>query len=185
MPLLKRRISRFVYSAEKNLPPFALEFRQEKTFTRIENALAMTIISPIPRTELNMAIDDFVLCMVARAIPNKGWEEAIRAVVWANARSSRKIQLLLIGEGPEYDRLKSQMAFDFVHYLGFRSNIRDYFAASDIGFLPSRFKGESFPLVLIDCLLSGKPVLASDVGEIRYMLDSTDGLAGELFDLEV
>ena len=77
------------------------------------------------------------------------------------------------------------MAFDFVHYLGFRSNIRDYFAASDIGFLPSRFKGESFPLVLIDCVLSGKPVLASDVGEIRYMLDSTDGLAGELFDLEV
>ena len=55
----------------------------------------MTIISPIPRTELKMGIEDCVLCMVARASPNKGWEEAIRAVVWANARSSRKIQLLL------------------------------------------------------------------------------------------
>jgi glycosyltransferase involved in cell wall biosynthesis len=71
----------------------------------------------------------------------------------------------------------------YVHFLGFRSNIRDYFATSDIGFLPSKFKGESFPLVLIDCLHAGKPFLASDVGEIRSMLDSGEGPAGELFDL--
>jgi glycosyltransferase involved in cell wall biosynthesis len=71
-----------------------------------------------------------------------------------------------------------------VHFLGFRPNIRDYFAISDIGFLPSRFRGESFPLVLIDCLLAGRPILASNIGEIRYMLESSEGLAGELFDLE-
>jgi glycosyltransferase involved in cell wall biosynthesis len=105
-------------------------------------------------------------------------------VAWASVRSSRKIHLLLIGEGPEYDRLKSQTSHGFVHFLGFRSNIRDYFASSDIGLLPSRFKGESFPLVLIDCLHSGKPVLASNIGEIRNMLRSKDGLAGVLFDLE-
>jgi glycosyltransferase involved in cell wall biosynthesis len=105
-------------------------------------------------------------------------------VAWASARSCRKVHLLLIGEGPEYDRLKSQTSHEFVHFLGFRSNIRDYFATSDIGFLPSRFKGESAPLVLIDCLLSGKPVLASDIGEIRHMLDSVEGLAGELVDLK-
>ena len=104
-------------------------------------------------------------------------------MVWANESSSRKVHLLLIGEGPEFDRLRPQTSHDFVHFLGFRSNIRDYFAASDMGFLPSRFKGESAPLVLIDCLLSGKPVLASNVGEIRSMLDSTEGSAGELFDL--
>ena len=38
-------------------------------------------------------------------------------------------------------------------------------------------------MVLIDCLLSGKPVLASDIGEIRHMLDSGDGLAGALVTL--
>jgi glycosyltransferase involved in cell wall biosynthesis len=184
MPLLKRRIDRFVYTAEKNLPPFSLTFRQEKGFCKIDNALALTTISPLSRSELHLNTDDFVLCMVARAIPEKGWEEAIEAVIWANARSRRKVQLLLIGEGPEFDRLKSLTYHEFVHFLGFQSNIRDYFAASDIGFLPSRFKGESSPLVLIDCLLSGKPVLASDVGEIRNMLDSAEGLAGELFGLE-
>jgi glycosyltransferase involved in cell wall biosynthesis len=184
MPLLKRRIDRFVYTAEKNLSPFSSEFRQEKGFTKIDNALGPTGRSPVLRDGLQIGTDDFVLCMVARAIPEKGWEEAIEAVAWACARSSRKVHLLLIGEGPEFDRLKPQTSQEFIHFLGFQSNIRDYFAASDLGFLPSRFKGESAPLVLIDCLQSGKPVLASNIGEIHRMLDSEGGLAGELFDLE-
>lgn len=184
MPLLKRRIDRFVYTAEKNQSPFSLAFRQEKGFCKIDNALPLTDITHISRAELNVGADDFVLCLVARAIPDKGWGEAIDAVAWANARSSRKVHLILIGEGPEFDRLKSQTPYEFAHFLGFRSNIRDYFAMSDMGFLPSRFKGESYPLVLIDCLHSGKPMLASNIGEIRSMLDSEDGLAGELFDLE-
>lgn len=183
MPLLSRRIDRFVFTAEKNLLPFTPEFQKEKGFCKIDNALALKDITPISRAELHVDADDFVLCLVARAIPEKGWEEAIHAVAWASARSNRKIHLILIGEGPEYDRLKLQMHHEFVHFMGFRSNIRDYFATSDIGFLPSRFKGESFPLVLIDCLHSGRPVLASNVGEIRNMLQSNDGLAGELFDL--
>jgi len=183
-PLLKRQIDRFIYTAEKNLSPFPLEFRQEKCFCKINNALPAAQIVPISRAALNIGVDDFVFCMVARAIPEKGWEEAIDAVVWASARSSSKIHLLLIGEGPEFDRLKSLIPHEFVHFLGFRSNIRDYFAISDIGFLPSRFKGESSPLVLIDCLRSGKPVLASNIGEIRNMLESEAGLAGELFDLK-
>lgn len=184
MPLLKRRIDRFVYTAVKNLAPFSPEFRQEKGFCKIDNALPLTDITPISRVELHVGADDFVLCLVARAIPEKGWEEAVDSVGWANARSNRKVHLLLIGDGPELDRLKSQPPHEFVHFLGFRSNIRDYFATSDLGFLPSRFKGECSPLVVIDCLLSGKPVLASDIGEIRHMLDSAEGLAGELFDLE-
>jgi len=183
LPVLQSRIDRFVYTAEKNLNPFSSKFCHEKHFCKINNALPPTQITPISRDELSVGTDDFVLCMVARAIPEKGWEESIDAVVWASAHSSRKIHLLLIGEGPEFVRLKSKISYNFIHFLGFRSNVRDYFSASDIGFLPSRFKGESAPLVLIDCLIAGKPVLASDVGEIRCMIDSSEGLAGELFAL--
>jgi glycosyltransferase involved in cell wall biosynthesis len=132
---------------------------------------------------LALGQDDFVLCMVARGIPEKGWEEAIQAVNWANARSARNIHLLLIGDGYEPDRLSDISRSKNIHFLGFRPNIRDYFAASDMGFLPSRFKGESAPLVVIDCLLAGKPVLSSDIGEIRSMLASPEGLAGTLFPL--
>ncbi|CAN7660029.1 glycosyltransferase [Rhizobium sp. LjRoot258] len=183
LPLLWRRVDRFVYTADKNLKAFPPEMIRKKGFRKIDNALPVNDINPASRADLRIAAEDFVLCLVARAIPDKGWEEAIGAVVWANERSDCRIRLLLIGEGPEFDRLKSECKHEFVHFLGFQPNIRDYFAASDIGFLPSRFKGESAPLVLIDCLLSGKPVLASNVGEIRDMLDTPEGVAGALFDL--
>jgi glycosyltransferase involved in cell wall biosynthesis len=184
MPLLKRQVSSFVYTAEKNLVPFSEAFREEKGFYLINNALPLSNITPISRAALGISSEDFLLCMVARAIPEKGWAEAIAAVVWANVQSNRKIQLLLIGDGPELDRLKSEMVHEFIHFLGFRSNIRAYFATADMGFLPSRFTGESAPLVLIDCLCAGKPLLASNIGEISNMLATKDGFAGELFDLK-
>ena len=184
LPLLTNRIDRFVYTATKNLGAFSPEFRQAKQFLKIDNALPAADSHPVSRAELGVDEADFLLCLVSRAIPDKGWEESIDAVVWANAHSPRKVHLLLIGEGPEYDRLKSQADHQFVHFLGFRHNIRAYFAASDMGVLLSRFKGESAPLVLIDCLMSGKPMLASDIGEIRYMLESPEGIAGELVPLE-
>jgi glycosyltransferase involved in cell wall biosynthesis len=37
--------------------------------------------------------------------------------------------------------------------------------------------------VLIDCLMTGKPVLASNIGEINQMLATNAGLAGLVFDL--
>lgn len=183
IPLLTTRIDHFVFTAEKNVACFPEVFRKSKRFSKIPNALAVMRVNPVDLRSLGIEPNDFVLCMVARAIPEKGWDEAIQAVKLANKSSLRKIHLLLIGDGPEFNRLIGAESSDRIHFLGFRQNIRDYFAASDIGFLPSRFKGESAPLVVIDCLLAGKPVLASDIGEIRQMLSSPDGLAGELVSL--
>jgi glycosyltransferase involved in cell wall biosynthesis len=183
MPLLRGRVDAFVYTAEKNLAAFPQEIISDKVFAKIDNALPAKSINAVSLVELGIAQEDFVVCLVARAIPEKGWAEAIEAVELANRRSGRKIHLLLIGTGPEFDRLHEEPHADEVHFLGFRPNIRDYFSASDLGFLPSRFKGESAPLVLIDCLLAGKPVLASNIGEIQAMLSTPFGLAGELFDL--
>lgn len=184
MPMLSLGISQFVCTAYKNIVAFPDVFRKSKRFLKISNALPEISVNSIDRATLAIDQDSFLLCMVARGIPEKGWEEAISAVNWANARSARKVCLLLIGDGPEFDRLSGIKRSGSVRFLGFRQNIRDYFASSDMGFLPSRFKGESAPLVIIDCLLAGKPVLASDIGEINQMLGSPDGLAGELFSLQ-
>jgi glycosyltransferase involved in cell wall biosynthesis len=180
---LDQRIDCFVYTADKNLVPFPSEFQERNFFTKIPNALPQTIICPVSREELGVGENDFVLCFVSRAIPAKGWQEGIDAVSWANNKSNRPIHLLLIGEGPEFDRLSQSTSSPYIHFLGFRSNIRDYFAAADMGFLPSRFKCESFPLVVIDCIYAGRPVLASNVGEIKNMLWTEEGLAGEVFEL--
>ena len=182
LPVLINEIDQIVYTAEKNLAPFPPEI--QKKFIRIENALERNKINSICRSDLDIGNNDFVLCLVSRAIPEKGWEEAIASVHAAQSKGERKLHLVLIGEGPEYDRLSEINKEDFVHFLGFKSNIRDYFAMADVGFLLSRFKGESFPLVIIDCLFSGRPVLASSIGEIPKMIKADNGFAGSLFELD-
>lgn len=184
IPLLDQKVEQFIYTAEKNTQPFLLSFQEKKHFIRINNALPNLPITTISRESLKIQNDSFVICLVSRAIPEKGWEETITAVMDARKTCQKNIELLLIGEGIEYERLRLDFTSDYIHFLGFKKNVRDYFSLSDLGILPSRFKGESFPLVLIDCLLAGRPMLASNIGEISQMLSTEKGYAGVLFDLE-
>lgn len=183
LPLLKQRVNQFVFTAEKNLVPFKKVDMDLDRFVKIENALEVSEILALKRVDFNIPESAFVVCLVSRAIAEKGWQEAVDAVILARLLSGSDIHLLLIGEGPEYSRLLNSLSQDYIHLLGFKANIRAYFAMSDLGFLPSRFSGESYPLVLIDCLQSNRPVLASNVGEIVSMLEGENGTAGTVFDL--
>ncbi len=184
LPRLVKRSGALVYTAMKNISALVSHgLVSPDDLPRIDNALAHCDINPVDRATLGIAPEAFVLVMVARAIPTKGWAEAIEAVGRARKLSGHDIHLVIVGDGPEHDRLVGTVA-SYIHLEGFRSNMRDYFAMGDMGFLPSRFKGESFPLVLIDCLQSGKPLIASDVGEVTYMLQSPLGPAGVTFALK-
>ncbi|PTR16270.1 glycosyltransferase involved in cell wall biosynthesis [Nitrosospira sp. Nsp2] len=182
-PLLRKRVNKFVYLTDKNLPVFKSHQFDTDCFVKIGNALDIIPVTPVSRETFGVSEEAFLICLVSRAIPEKGWEEAIETVKLAREISQRDIHLLLIGAGPEYERLKPLTEDKFVHFLGFRANVRDYFAASDLGFLPSRYPAESFPLVLIECLHSNRPILASNLGEIENMLSTSKGRAGTVFDL--
>lgn len=178
---LLRRTAAIIYIADKNLETMRLDNSTVNTrFYRIDNAVAPTSISPVERGTLGISEDAFVLVLVSRALHAKGWAEAIAATSRAREISGRDIHLILVGEGEAKDAAKAAGVPAYVHLEGFRPNTQDYFAAADLGLLPSRFKGESFPLVVIESLISGTPVLASDIGEIRYMLTTDAGMAGAL-----
>ena len=182
---VSKTCKQFVYTADKNLGVFKertdIDYRG---FVKIRNGLLKAKLLPIDRNSLGIEENAFVLCLVSRGIPDKGWREAVEAVALARKIYKIDIQLILIGNGEMYDLISGNCP-DFVHLQGVQSNIRDYFACSDMGFLPSRFKGESYPLVVIDSLFSGKPVIASNIGEIHYQLQGDDGrVAGALFNLE-
>jgi glycosyltransferase involved in cell wall biosynthesis len=182
VPRMLRRGTRFVQIADKNLAPFTARGADPARFTHIDNALAPVPPGPVTRADLGLPDDAFVLTLVSRAIPPKAWDEAIAAVARARALTTRDIRLVLVGSGAVHDRLSTDPALpDFVTLRGFQSDTRGHFALSDMGFLPSRFEGESFPLVLIECLQSGRPMIASAIGEIPRMLAAPDGtLAGDL-----
>ena len=181
---VKNSVDAFIYIAEKNLQPFINhDWTPNEIFHKIGNGLESSTGTPIPRSELNIPEKSFVCCTVSRAIPEKGWQSAIDAVTLANKNSPRRIDLILVGSGEIYDKLKGKVP-DFVHLTGFKSNVRDYLTTADIGLLPSEFLGESFPLMIIDSLFSGRPVVASNLGESAEMLKTDSGeSAGIIFDL--
>ena len=173
------------YIADKNLTVFKKKgyYRPER-FVKIGNGLEPTAIRVIDRSTLGISSDAFVLCLASRAISEKGWYEAIKIVCAARELSGKAIHLLLLGDGPVASALRSEGVPDFVHLLGFADNPVDYFAMSDLGFLPSQFRGECVPLSIIECLCAGKPVVASDIGGIRAMLTTRNGVAGALITLQ-
>ena len=173
----------FAYIADKNLVPFEEAGIQiDKRFTKIPNGLPSGGGMAVERQKLGIEADDFVLCLVSRAIWEKGWKEAVEAVRLANQWSTVPIHLILVGDGEAYDGLKN-IKDSHIHCVGAQNNTRQYLMASDMGFLPSKYAGESFPLSLIDSFMCGKPVLASALGEIPEMVKTESGVAGYIFPL--
>jgi len=179
----------FAYTADKNLQSFMQigYYSQNKDkFVKVDNGLPELEIvdNPVTRELLEIEENAFILCLVSRGIPEKGWEEGIRTVEAARKRCNRPIHLIIIGDGKIRNKLEKEASSN-IHFMGVRQNIRDYFSISDIGFLPSRFPGESYPLVVADCLICGKPVLATDIAEIRnQLMDENGELAGKLIPVQ-
>jgi glycosyltransferase involved in cell wall biosynthesis len=182
VPRMLARGTRFVNIADKNLLPFTARGADPARFTHIDNALRPRPPGPVTRADYGLPEDAFVLTLVSRAIPPKAWDEAIAATARAREIAGRDIRLLLVGNGAVHDRLAADPDLPaFVTLAGFSPDSRGHFALADMGLLPSRFQGESFPLVLIECLQAGRPMIASAIGEIPRMLAAPDGrLAGEL-----
>lgn len=179
-------VTTWVYTADKNLDPFrtcGLFQPGSPRFTKIPNGLPPRDVVAIPRERLGLPVDAFVLCCVSRAIPEKGWAETIDAVGRARAISGRDIRLVLVGNGQVHDEYCRSGVPDFVCLVGFSENAVGHYAAADMGIMLSRFKSESFPLTVVDCLCAGKPFIASDVGDLRNMLATPDGMAGGLVEL--
>ncbi|MGO4566522.1 glycoside hydrolase family 99-like domain-containing protein [Rhizobium sp. 2YAF20] len=181
-----QKVTTWVYTADKNLAPFielGLYHEGSPRFIKMPNGMQPPKIVPIRRAEINIPEDAFVLCCVSRAIPDKGWAEAIDAVSMARQISGLDIQLILVGNGQVYDEYCRVGVPDFVRLAGFSENSVGYYAAADMGIMLTKFKSESFPLTIVDCLFAGKPYIATDVGEIRNMLSNGDEVAGAVLEL--
>ena len=186
LPKLMKAVEHWVYIADKNLEPFRRHGLYDKTrFTKIGNGMKRPKLAPIKRTALGIPEEAFVICVASRALPEKAWVESIQAVEYSRRETARDIRLVLLGNGPVYDQLAKEGTPSYVHLLGFKRNPVDYYAMADLGLLASKYRSECRPLTIIECLMAGRPVVASDVGEIRSMITApSGGLAGALISLQ-
>lgn len=174
---------KYIYIADKNLIPFQRAGVDiDGRFVKLPNGVPKAEIHPVARESLEIGTDDFVYVLASRGIPEKGWLEAIRAIQMVNAKANRTVHLVILGDGPVRKQAE-KISDGHTHIVGAVSNVQDYFAMGDMGLLPTYYDGESYPLVVCECLAVAKPVMASKLAEIPNQLATEDGMAGVLLPL--
>ncbi len=116
------------------------------------------------RSSFGVRSDEFLAVLVATLRPEKSVDIFIRAVREAN-RSDPRLRGLVVGDGPELERLKVLAGDDrVVQLVGQRMDVPDILNAADAVGLSSTAEGA--PMVLLEAMSLGKPIIASDVGGI-------------------
>jgi len=125
------------------------------------------------RKELSIP-EDTVVCMTA-ALGN--WEsKGLPIAIEAIARLPSTVHLIVVGPlTSAYEQQAKNLGVSGrVHFVGFTSEIERYYSAADIFVLPSR--NEALPLVVIQALATGLPVILSDFASAKEVC--VDGETG-------
>ncbi len=119
-----------------------------------------------------------VLLHISNFRPVKRVQDVIQ--IFARVRQSVPSVLLMIGDGPESDkalRLARELGIcPYVRFLGKQNGIENYLGGADLFLMPSDH--ESFGLAALEAMSSETPVIGSDSGGLREVVE--DGVTGVL-----
>lgn len=124
------------------------------------------------RAELGFGRDDVVLIAVASLKPLKQIDVLLRAAarLW---RAGVPVRVVIAGDGPDRPALESLAAqlglVERVWFAGLRDDVERLLQASDVFVLASRT--EAFPNVVLEAMATSLPVVTTDVGSVREMVE--------------
>jgi glycosyltransferase involved in cell wall biosynthesis len=133
------------------------------------------------RKKLGIKPEDPVVLTLSRFHPKKGYQFLVKAIPLV-IRKHPETKFIFCGKGSEKEKIvnlvQSFGISENVIFTGFidETNKPMYYAMSDIFVLPSL--AESAGIVILEALASGKPVIASNTGNIAEIIH--DGLSGIL-----
>jgi glycosyltransferase involved in cell wall biosynthesis len=137
----------------------------------IRNGIDIALFAPSRRArdtmreELGIPDSAWVVATVGRLAPEKDQMLLVDAMAPLLGPNRR---LVIVGDGAERDALRARIASipggRYVHMLGERDDIQAILAACDAFALTSRTEG--LPLVLLEAMATGLPVLSTPVGGI-------------------
>lgn len=146
--------------------------------TSVEEKQAAASVLHLDGVTSQEAAEEKHLLAVGGLLPVKAFDTAILALADA-VKVGKRWHLWIAGEGPERENL-TQLAASLgvserVHLLGFRNDVRALLTVAD-AFVSTSLR-EGLPLVLIEAMQTGCPVIATPVGGCSEILfaDETIG----------
>jgi glycosyltransferase involved in cell wall biosynthesis len=146
----------------------------------VYNGVDLTKFRPIigKREEMRKKIgvsQDAIVVLTVRRLVYKNGIDTLMDCANSVIRKNRKIVFLVVGDGPDLNSVRLE-----IKRLGIESNFRlvgfvsdqdlpSYYNAADLFVLPSK-SGEGLPLVVLESMASGLPVIATNVGGIKEIL---------------
>lgn len=128
-------------------------------------------IKPNLRQELGIASDDLVVGMVACLKAQKSPRDFIKLAFKVN-QAMPKVKFLLVGDGLLHKNiLKLINQFNLknnVFLLGWRKDIPEIMSSLDVFVLTSLWEG--LPIVVLEAMALGKPVVVTDTGGVREII---------------
>jgi glycosyltransferase involved in cell wall biosynthesis len=140
------------------------------------------------RSGLGLADGDFLAVCVARHEYQKGLDVLLASLPMIPQRAGRMTVAIVGREGLETPRLRAEIdrqavgvpEHTTVRLLGVRDDVPDLLCAADAFVLPSRREG--LPGAVIEAMALEAPIIASDLPEVREVIDDSCSLlvpAGE------
>ncbi len=126
------------------------------------------------RSKLGIQPDQTVVLTVRRLVYKNGIDTLIDAARIA-VEKNPKLIFLAAGDGPDFTDIKARVAHFGISrnfkVAGFvpDENLPAYYDAADFFVLPSK-SGEGLPLVVLESMASGLPLVANDVGGINEVI---------------
>jgi len=129
----------------------------------------------------------FLIGILGRLIKRKGHSYLIKAVHKLISEGIDNIKVLVIGEGQYLDyliKLSNKLNLEnYVKFLGFQRNVRDFYNIFDLLCVPSDFEG--FGYVIIEAMACETLVLSSNIpGPNEIISHGVDGLLFKNADID-
>jgi glycosyltransferase involved in cell wall biosynthesis len=180
---LDKRLARYCDAAVAVSGEVALALRPHippERLHRIGNGIDSDVYrraTPVADAKRALGLGDrFLVGFVGRLSSKKGLSYLLRAL----ATLPPAVHAVIVGDGDYREAIVREAELlnlsERVHLLGVRDDVRPIYAALDIFVLPS--ESEAFPMVVLEAMASGLPVVATDVGDTKQIVE--DGLSGRV-----
>lgn len=131
----------------------------------------------ISRAELNIPKDAIIVTCIANARPSKGVHVLLKSA--SQLSDLEELQILLIGRDMDTDAnlalANASGMKDRIHFLGYRKDVPEILATSDIQVQPS-VSGEGLPKTIIEAMAMAVPSIVTTTGGGKELL--IDGESG-------